>query len=291
MQSIPDDDSEEIEDFENLALDQEQDEGEWQGELEVPTIAAKFAIPSDVGDKIDEEVAVSINYMLNHKLEPKMLEDTALKYPPPMNCHLLDSPKVNPGLWENVNTPTKTNDLKLQRIQKSLTRGLNAFASTLSGQFITEAQQDALALLCNANFELNSLRKDFIKPCLNNRFTHLCKPTNPVTKFLFGDDLSKQVKELNEEQKATAGVMKSNFSGPKGRRQFNHPYSDRNRFAGNHRPFKGAGWVAGSRTRSSVSNNSGRPFLGQTTGRPQKPYAASQHKGRNPPSSQAQRKQ
>ncbi|KAJ8026955.1 hypothetical protein HOLleu_31934 [Holothuria leucospilota] len=111
--------------------------------------------------------------MLDHKLEAKALEDSVAKYPLPSNCQLVDSPKVNPSVWDNVPAAAKTNDLKLQRIQKSLIRGPNAFMRTLTADSISEPQQDTLALLCNANFELNCLRKDFIKPYLNTRYSHL----------------------------------------------------------------------------------------------------------------------
>ncbi|KAJ8043466.1 hypothetical protein HOLleu_10559 [Holothuria leucospilota] len=171
-----------------LAMDENLDEGEIPPVI--PTFAAKFAVPTDVGHPVDDEIAQSVLYMINHKLEQKVLEETAAKYPPLANCELVDSPKVNPSVWDNIPTGTKTNDLKFQRVQEPLVRGISAFISTLDATNITEAQQDALALLCSANFELNSVRKEFIKPNLNSRFTHLCKPSNPVTKLLFGDDLT-----------------------------------------------------------------------------------------------------
>lgn len=75
------------------------------------------------------------------------------KYPPPANCELVDLPKVNPSVWDNI--PTETNDLKYQRVQKSLVLGISAFITTLEADNFSEAQQDALALLCSAN--LNSI--------------------------------------------------------------------------------------------------------------------------------------
>lgn len=52
------------------------------------------------------------------------------------------------------------------------------------------------------------LRKEVIKPDLNHKYAHLCKQSAMPTEWLFGDDLPKAVKELEDQQKAT-GVVKS----------------------------------------------------------------------------------
>ena len=58
-----------------------------------------------------------------------------------------------------------------------------------SRQVPSEGQLDSVALLSHSLFELNSLRKQFIKPDINPKYAHLCKAANPVTQWLFGDDL------------------------------------------------------------------------------------------------------
>ena len=62
-----------------------------------------------------------------------------------------------------------------------------------------------------------------IKPDLNPEFHHLCSPKNKVTDWLFGDDLGKQVKDLQEESKATRGVMRGSANISKQGRRFS-PY-------------------------------------------------------------------
>ncbi|XP_071499064.1 uncharacterized protein [Diadema antillarum] len=221
----------------------------------VPAFAAKFAVASDIGQPLDEELASSVNYLMSHHLEEKVLDETSSKYPVPSNCRGIDTPKMNQTIWDNLSAPVRTKDVKLQRVQKSLTRGISAYVSLLDPSNISPEQQDVLALLCNANFEMNALRKELIKPDLNTKFTHLCKPTNPVTKYLFGDDLGKQVKDLQDQHKAAAGVMRGGFKRPK---PAYHPYPSQ----GSQRRYKEAGWVS----RTSYADSSGstsRPFLGQ----------------------------
>ncbi|XP_071502116.1 uncharacterized protein [Diadema antillarum] len=151
--------------------------------VQVPSFAAKFAVSACVGDPINDELANSTNYLISHCLEEKSMEESAANYPAPSNCPNL-LVKVNPVIWDNVTQTTRSRDVKLQRVQKSLTRGLCAFLQTLPTD-LNEAQQDALALLCNANYEMNCLRKELIKPDMNAAYAHLCKPTTPVTAFLF----------------------------------------------------------------------------------------------------------
>ena len=44
-------------------------------------------------------------------------------------------------------------------------------------------------------------RKDRFRQDLGDAYKHLCDHSNPVTDQLFGDDLSKQIKDLGEEKK------------------------------------------------------------------------------------------
>ena len=235
--------------------------------LPVPAMAAKFMAPKDVGKPIDETIAQTANYLVKNQMEGKTLEDVSAKYPLPDNCQFIDTPKVNPPIWENLPSHTRSRDLKIQRAQKSLSKGLNAYLRTVSADTMSDTQQDALALLCNAQFELNCLRKDLIKPDLNSRYSHLCKPSTPVTRLLFGDNLSKQVKELKDQQLATAGVTK----GQGGRRY--HPYQYQNRAMSQQRQYRAAGWTSSSTAYRPFSGMTDRPFLGRTQGRgrPQPP--------------------
>ena len=57
---------------------------------------------------------------------------------------------------------------------------------------------DGIGLLATANREVNFRRREHIKLELNFNYKHLCSNTLPVTTELFGDDISKQVKELTE---------------------------------------------------------------------------------------------
>ena len=234
--------------------------------------AAKFACPTESGPPIGNELAQSVNFLMENKLEEKQLTQTCENYPKPQNCNLV-IPKVNPLIWENLGAKTRTMDVKIQNCQKPLVKGITAVLKNIGDRKTTEAEEDSIALLANANYQLNLIRKDLIKPELNQRYAHLCKPNVKSTEWLFGDDLTKTVKDLDEQQK-TAGVMrqpKTRFS-----QRFN-PLTPQQKYAS-------VGW--GRRTAQSQ-----RPFLGasrylnsnfryQNNQRPA--FTRRETKGRNP---------
>ena len=246
---------------------------------EPPPLAARFAAASGTGKPLKTDLGSSIDYMLTHKLDDKSLEDTAEKYITPDNCEALSVPKVNLTIWENLKSTTRAKDARLQKVQKALMRGITAFARSVDGTQLSDTQQDALALLSSANYELNCVRKEFIRPEINPKYAHLCKASTHTSKLLFGDDLSKQVKELQEEQKAAVGVVRT---GPK--------FQYRSRDRGAYRPYphanqsryRDAGWY-------SRQGQTHRPFLGAgMRGTPQwkKRGASAPHTQSRPPPTQ-----
>ena len=170
--------------------------------------AVRFCQKVDVGAPIDGQTAESLKCLLHTKIEDSKLSETCETYPCPSNAKELIVPKVNPTIWESVSTKSRSRDLKLQRVQRPLIKGITALVATGKGddKYVnTEGMQDALALLANANYELLSLRKEMLKQDINPKYAHLCRPTVKPTEFLFGD-IGKHVKEFDEQYKASAGI-------------------------------------------------------------------------------------
>ena len=168
---------------------------------------------------------------------------------------------MNQTVWDKISPPTRSRDLKFQRVQKSLTRGVSALLHSFPNADLSEAQHDALVLLCHANFELNNLRRELIKPDLKNMFSHLCKPSTPVTKYLFGDQLYKRVKGIRKEQSAAAGVVKTHKGASHSQTRY-HPYSGPSGYP--KRQYQKAGWTSESSTQPRrQTSNYNKPFLGQ----------------------------
>lgn len=217
-----------------------------------------FAADTDAGGVIRQDLAATLEKALVNPYDEKKVQEAMNKVKKPENCPALVVPKVNLPIWSNIRSKTRSTDLKLQRVQKPLIKGLTALAKLDQNQALTQDLKEAFLLLSVANFELNCARKDMIKPDLNPEFHHLCSPKNKVTEWLFGNDLGKQVKDLQEESKATRGVMRggsSNRGRGRGSVRF-QPYPKFN--SSLHAAAAAAGWTK-------------NPFLGQTQrgGKPQ----------------------
>ncbi len=226
--------------------------------------AERFAVSGDVGSPANEDVASSVNYMLGEQLAADKLTETVGKYPRPENIARLKPAKVNPTIWGPMSAKAKSCDLRLQKVQGYLLKGLAALISTTTE--ITPVLEDCFALLCTANYELNSARKLQIKPELNPNYAHLCKQPTGVD-FLFGDDLQKQVKDLNEERKAAQVCYRpkakpyyayGQHQNQTLKKKF-HPYSRHNR------PMQqpGYGYASNYGTQQYVQYPQQGPFLGQ----------------------------
>ena len=176
--------------------------------------AVKFATIT-VGKPIDPVIATSMEYLMKNKLADKPLADMLDKYDTPSNAKAMMVPKVNPPVWDSLKNHTRNNDLKLQKVQKLLVKGMIAMTKNL--EKVNEDEQNGLTCLAAASFELNMLRRELIKPGLQEKFAQLCKAEVPITENLFGNDLSKHIKDLSEVHRATAKVSRGQRFSPYGR--------------------------------------------------------------------------
>ena len=70
-----------------------------------------------------------------------------------------------------------------------------------SASALTEKLGNASALLGHVNIELSYLRRDAIKPNLNNEYSSLCGSQVPITGLLFGDELQSQLNNIKATNK------------------------------------------------------------------------------------------
>ena len=176
----------------------------------------------------DEGQAAPISTTLQEILEGALskpigkdkLQEKLAKYRPPENCPSLLVPQVNQELWENLPFGSKCKDLALQRIQQTTVKSSTAVVQLIDLLLIaknTPAQLkideilrlafDSLLLSTNALHEISARRKEQIRPELDKQYQRICGRQLPISKHLFGEDLSQAIKDLNETQKLTARVL------------------------------------------------------------------------------------
>ena len=190
--------------------------------------AVKFAMTT-VGENIDPVIATSMQYLMTNKLAEKALTEMLDKYETPANARAMCVPKVNAPIWDSLKAHTRNVDLKLQKIHKLVMKG--TIAMTKGKSDMNEDEQNSLTCLAAANFEMNMMRRDLIRPGLQEKFALLCKPTVPVTENLFGDDLSKNIKDLDEVHKAT-GRMARYQGGRQGGQRYQTYHNNRGNYRG-----------------------------------------------------------
>ena len=181
-----------------------------------------FAQSKEKSPVIAEKIAGLIDNMATGGLSPETMKERVEKYHHPENCKFLLPTTVNEEIWDLLPQRSRTVDLAFQRVQEPLVQSLSAL-SILGDQLVKDVHagttpntckildhvMDSIALLANANFKLNMKRRELIKPDLNPPYTRLCKDEIKPSTKLFGDDLSKHLKEMAEAKKAGRQMQKT----------------------------------------------------------------------------------
>ena len=211
---------------------------------------------------IEGKIATLVDNILTGELSQDSVKERGETYPPPANCKYVTPTLVNEEIWDLSTRKNKSVDLAFQRVREPIINGLSSLsiladrlfknvqsAKTVNAREILTHVMDSIALFGHANWKLNMKRRELIKPDLNPPYTRLCKEeTKPSTK-LFGDDLSKHLKEMSDVkragqqmQKATSGsayTNKASSSKAPRSKPYDRPSNRLNAFK--RRPFLGPG--------------------------------------------------
>ena len=240
-------------------------------------LAQDLATDEDVGPDISLQLADIFTGLLSRKLPDEKVKTRIDENPPPKNVPLLHPPRVNECVWELLKAGPRSADIRMRKVQVRLTRGLVALARladqllkhkkngtiTDLGEGLNKAIQ-AFALISTANYEISLRRRETLKSQLNPRFNRLCYPSTPVTANLFGDDVTKQVEDINKVQRLGAnlgqnfgGRFNNNYNNNYGNRGYNRGYGGRNRGSrGSFRGQRGRGDSKNSKWRGNSFKNS-----------------------------------
>jgi hypothetical protein len=216
---------------------------------------------------VETKIASFIEQVLTGELSSDMLKETGEKYPPPDNCQHLTTVMVNGEIWDLLSRKSRTVDLGFQKVQGPFMQGLSTL-TILADRLLKDVKNskntnirdvlqqlmDGIVLLGNANWNLIMKRREFIKSDLNPPYTRLCKEDIKPTTKLFGDDLSKHLKEMSEAKRAGQQMQKTVSSA---KVMKNRGY----RFKPYDKPITSFGqtWQPGNK-----SYNYRRPFLGHS---------------------------
>ena len=179
-------------------------------------LGKKFMSTEVCGNKINQDLADNVNYLFRNGIEEERYKDLIKdeENPRPENCDALIVVKVNQLVWDAVTPAGRTRDLKMQNMETSVVKAATILSKAvevmgnaanaggaIDGEFLAkliEDSNDVLALLGHTNKQINVARKDFLRKEINSEYSHLCNHNLPVTKFLFGDDVSQSAKQIED---------------------------------------------------------------------------------------------
>lgn len=204
----------------NIALNEGLEEG---FKFELPKI---FEEDVKFGVETLSNIAEMVNTIVRRKAN---LEEVVKDSKIPSNCKNITPPKVNVEIWSFLRRNVKSLDLSMQTVQKLLGMGIVPvvrLAELLSKKEfeikdLRALTLKALTILCSVFFEFSYSRKMILKPHLEPKYHLLCNRNEEIGENLFGDDVSKRIKEINEAQKlqnfmCRKGMSSKNFTGSRG---------------------------------------------------------------------------
>ena len=150
-----------------------------------------------------DKLATVVNKMLRTKLSEDKLKEKQRLYTRPQYCETLVTTRVNAEIWAKLQSHTRSVDIRLQKVQALLLKGIVPILQIANTQLssdggknenhkeMTRQALDAISLLSQTNQELNQRRRELIKPDLNEKYQQICAVHVPCTDHLFGDELHK----------------------------------------------------------------------------------------------------
>jgi len=202
-------------------------------------LAATLSKDEGLGEKIDDKLAQNVQSLMRAKPDEKVISELFSSIKQPGNCTALSQVVVNPCIWEKLSQDGRNVDSKLQKVQLALIKGSTEVArmydvlltmarnGSEDAKVALEHGNKALLSLGTANVDLVQRRREAMKPSFDTEYAHLFHQNTPFTSSLFGDELSKQIKEITEDNKLLNNVVKSSKPSQRGK-----PYTRGQTFRG-----------------------------------------------------------
>ncbi|ESO91528.1 hypothetical protein LOTGIDRAFT_175773 [Lottia gigantea] len=180
-----------------------------------------------VGNVLPAKVADIIKHMFNTKQADDRSKGIMEKYLRPGNIELYPQ-KINTEIWGHLKKETQFKDIDSFKLSEKLIKCSYAVMSLVELLLKSKKQDkksddkdsslssgiktgmDALSLLGHIVQDHNQIRRDSLKVDLNLQYKKLCNPSHNTdtgsSKWLFGDELGKRVKDIKETNQVGSSV-------------------------------------------------------------------------------------
>lgn len=109
-------------------------------------IANNFKLDNKKGPAVNQHLAKIVQGLMGEKLSDKVLTETQNRYNRPENCEYLSITKVSHLIGDKLKPETRSNDIKLQRVQSALIKGVTPMVSIVENLFEAKDQVSKNAL-------------------------------------------------------------------------------------------------------------------------------------------------
>ena len=140
-----------------------------------------------VDNEIKDDLASFVNNAFRNGVSDEKLAELVKDIHRPSNCDALVKTRVNQGLWRLLKPHTQTEDSKLQSVQNcivksaaNITKLLDKHGEYFDSQDI-EWGTNSVALLGQANKQINCRRKEMHKSDLDPKYHYLASSSLPFT--------------------------------------------------------------------------------------------------------------
>jgi hypothetical protein len=90
------------------------------------SIAQDLTVSEKTGNAVHKDLANIVASLLKNKLSDEKVQSKLTKYPRPENIDNLQTPRVNPLIWNHISATVRSTDVKYQKIQQSLIGAISA---------------------------------------------------------------------------------------------------------------------------------------------------------------------
>ncbi|XP_050706773.1 uncharacterized protein LOC126992160 [Eriocheir sinensis] len=183
--------------------------------------AKTYGPVDDVSVDIDKQVADMVNHVFDNGLRDEeykeILDDDSARRPG--NCHALAPVDCNSQVLDALKADAKKGDFRMKEVSKDIIKAATILTKSLTvlDRIAQDGRPDvahevgmlngALALLGHANHRNNLTRRFVIKREINQRYSHLCSDKVPMTRFVFGDDVSQSAKNIEDSEKLKTKII------------------------------------------------------------------------------------
>ena len=139
------------------------------------SIVSTLKLGQQKAPAVNAQFAGILKEVMRVKLDDDVLSETKNLYIRPENCECLEPTQVNHLIWDKLKHDTKSNELKLQKIQANLLKGIISIVSVIEQLVkvqdkispeildiasLIKTTTDSVAMLGAANFGINMQRRE-----------------------------------------------------------------------------------------------------------------------------------